>query len=229
MNQLKSTWSLFSYLWRRDFSSIDKFSSPLLLSVIIALIFTFTFPEFPKEYQARVFTAQSILVTFFSIQMYLSRSFEFESSDRIYEWIRTSPLSPYAFISAKMMQVIGFGLLVVVANLILASLLFSGAQDSLWNIQSAMMMLLSVIGVSTVGVLVAVISLKAKSKQILFTLLFFPLVSPVLICASESWIGLLETGPTGEMFWSWITVLLLFDVIYLTLVYMLGTETLAHS
>jgi heme exporter protein B len=58
--------------------------------------------------------------------------------------------------------------------------------------------------------------LKARGREVLFPLLYFPLAIPVLLAGSEAVLSFVENADSSPA-WQWIGLLAGFDVIFITL------------
>lgn len=229
MNRMLTLQTLMKHFIRSEFAAVERLLTPLFFGAVVLLLFAFTVPEPPPELRTRMFVAQALVSTFFALQIALSRAFEMESQDRVFDMIRTQPIDAVAFIFAKFCHV----LLVGGATLIMTaafSILLQGQPISLFAdpmlLGFGFMMLA---GLSGLGVLLAAITLRAQARQILFPLLYFPLSTPVLIASSEGLCQWLERPVWNETLRGWFIMLAAFDVIYVTLTLLLGADTVAFE
>ncbi|MDD9951296.1 MAG: heme exporter protein CcmB [Zetaproteobacteria bacterium] len=75
--------------------------------------------------------------------------------------------------------------------------------------------LLTILGLSTLGILLSALTMTTKVREILFPFLFFPMVIPVLLCSMESSIAYVQQDLTTAQTWLWL--LTGFNVIFMTL------------
>lgn len=222
---LRSMITIFVNSLRIDISSKERLITPVFFSSIILLLFSFAIPEQPPEIKSRMMVAQSLLAIFFALQVGLSRSFEAERTDRMFDYLRLSPVASSAFITAKILHVLFVGGGVTLFTLIL-SLILQGQDFSLIGDPVVIMgCALTLIGLAGLGVLLAAITLRAEGQQVLFPLLYFPLSIPVLLCSSEAIVHWLEVRRWDDTMRGWSTMLLAFDAIYLTMTVLLGAES----
>jgi heme exporter protein B len=225
---INSVATLTKHFWRRDLASLERIVTPLAFSLIVILLFAFSMPDLPREYQQDLMVAQSLVTTFFSLQIFLSRTFDMESHDRVFDMIRTSPLGLGTYLTAKLFHVFVIGLFLLFANVAMNALMNSDAGSDLVTPSIAGLFCLSVLGIASLGVLVSTMTLKAQARQILFPILFFPLATPVLISTSEAWLSLLNGG-MGADAKSWIIILASFDLIFVTLIALLGADAVDQT
>jgi heme exporter protein B len=75
-------------------------------------------------------------------------------------------------------------------------------------------------GVSIAGTALAAVSAQARMRELLLPLLLLPLLTPVLVASTEVTVGLLEAAPVVQ--WKGIGFLVVFDVVFLTVLWLLG-------
>jgi heme exporter protein B len=222
---LQSTLVILRHSLRIDIAAKERLITPVFFAAIILLLFSFAIPEQPPEIRSRMMVAESLLAIFFAMQIALSRTFEAERQDKVFEHLRLSPVDSTAFILAKLLHVLLVGSGVSFFTLLL-SLILQG-QD--FSIVTDPVVLggcfLTLLGLTGIGVLLAAITLRADGQQIIFPLLYFPLSIPVLLCASEALIQWLDTHKWDDTMRGWATMLIAFDAIYLTMTLLLGSES----
>lgn len=216
--------TLIQQFLKNEFAASERLLTPLFFGAVVLLLFAFTIPEPPPELRIRMFVAQCLVSTFFALQIGLSRAFEVESQDRVFDLIRTQPVNGVAFIAAKFFHV----LLVGASTLIMTSaisIILQGQKLSLFADPVILGLgFLMLAGLSGLGVLLSAVTLRAQARQILFPLLYFPLSTPVLIASAESLCRWLEKPLWDETMRGWMIMLVAFDVIYVTLTLLLGAD-----
>ncbi len=216
---------IFKHTLKIDFAAKERLITPVFFAAIILLLFSFTIPEQPPEMRSRIIIAESLLAVFFAMQIALSRTFESERLDRVFDHIRVSPINSSAFIFAKMFHVFIVGGCITLFTLGL-SLVLQG-QDVSIAFDPVVLggCFLTLLGLSGLGVLLAGITFRADGQQVLFSLLYFPLSVPVLLCSSEGLVQWLDTRRWDDTMRGWSTMLIAFDAIYLTMSFLLGPES----
>jgi heme exporter protein B len=76
------------------------------------------------------------------------------------------------------------------------------------------------VGVCVSGTAMAAISAQARMRELLLPLLLLPLLTPVLIASTEATAALLAEGPVLR--WDWLGVLLAFDAVFFTVLWLFG-------
>lgn len=222
-------WILLKHFMRVEFSQRERLITPLFFGAVVLLLFAFTIPELSAELRTRMMVAECLISSFFALQIALSRAFEVEAQDRVFDMIRTSPIEATSFISAKLIHVTVMGLTTLVLTVIAAATFQGFSSERLFSPTTLGLGLLTVVGLASLGVLLAAITLRAQAKQVLFPLLYFPLSTPVLIAASEFLSRYLEKPVWDETAKGWLIMLAAFDVIYLTLAILMGADAVASD
>ena len=203
---------------RVEFSSPERLISPLLFAATILVILTFTLGEPEPAMVISWFVAQSYLTGFFALQISVSRAFEPDTPDGAFQLLRTYPVSPAAWFLSRYLRVLLMGSMVLLPTLFLGAFLHSRAGITLIDGPVVLIAVLSLMGLSAIGVLLTTMTLQSGARQILYPVLYFPLTTPVLLAAVESTTAHLGQGVTfGALMGSWLGLLLIFDVVYFTL------------
>lgn len=212
-----SIWRQFrlfiTYGLRLEFSSKEKIISPVLFAAVILILGTICFAD---NNSPRVLVAEIYLALFLAIQISCLRVFEFEQHNGVLELLQTYPVSSEIWFSAKLVVFMLSGLTIMLPTLLLAFLFHaqSGYQSFFFILGISSLVL---VGLSALGVLLTAMMLQATARHILYPIIYFPLLTPVLIAAAETSISYLEHGQINEAQMKWITLLLGFDIVYLTL------------
>lgn len=202
----------------------ERLLSPVLFGVTMLVLFAFALGDVDPSLRIKVFVAQTFLTSFFALQVSFSRLFEPDRQDRVFDLIRTYPVSYTAWFLAKYLLLLLLGVLTLFPMLAISSFLSLGARDGvvLWPIFA--IALTSLAGLAAIGILLSAMTLKAAARQILYPLLYFPLTAPVLLAAVNASLVYLENQKFTEVVQNWCYLLLLFDVIYFTLGLLLFAE-----
>lgn len=207
-------WCMVSQGWKADLADKERLITPLLFAITVLLLFNFCFEEVSKGIEAQVFTAELYLTSLFALQMSYVRIFVPDQQDKVFVLLQSYPLNHSAWFLSKYTLAFIYSLLVFVPVLLLCALFFSGADLNFWSPQLWLGGLLSIVGLSTLGILLSTLTLKASGREILFPLLYFPLTVPVLLASVQASLSFLTSAPGG---WHWLGILAGFDIIYFTL------------
>ena len=86
--------------------------------------------------------------------------------------------------------------------------------------QLALVFFLGSVGLSVTGTTLSAISAQARMRELLLPVLLLPLLTPLLIASTEATAALLAPNPSLR--WDWLAILIAFDVIFLTAVWLFG-------
>ncbi len=221
LNQVKA---LFLQNLKIELSTPERFLSPLLFSITIIIMFSFAMGKMEPSLIVKTFIAQTYLTAFFALQVSFARAFDPDTHDGVFQQMRTYPVISSAWFLSKYAMVVFMGSLILIPTM-LVSLFFSPAVDLSIPFDFLLIPLLVILGLSPIGVLLSTMTMRSGAKQIIFPILYFPMTAPVLIAAVESSQAiLLQQSTVSELMNSWLGLLSIFDIIYITLGLMLFGE-----
>lgn len=225
INKLKQFKVLFSLGISGELKNKERMVSPFIFGAIILIMFSFATGEIEKSMKVKLFTAELLLTTLFSLSIYFIRAFESEYEDGIFTRLRSMAVSRFAWFISK------FTLVLILSFITSAVVL--GITSGFVGIDSAiilkllpqlfLILLLTIVGLSSLGVLLSALTLKAKGRSVVFPLLYYPLTVPVLLASTQS-INLLFVKGTTLFSNQWGYLLMGFDLIYLILSALLFEE-----
>jgi heme exporter protein B len=215
-------------LWQNlqvEWTNAERWLSPLLFSATMILLFAFSFGQVKQEFLPQLFIAAAFLTAFFSLQIAFSRVLEPDTQDRVFEQLRTYPVSPSAWFLSKYTIVIALGVLILVPTLFLSHLFLNETGMPLLSGSLFLIGLGSLMSLGALGVLLSTMMLRSNAKQILYPLIYFPLTTPVLLSAVESSRAILMDGKDlSYLLSSWLGLLVIFGIMYFTLCLLLFGE-----
>lgn len=209
---------------KNEFADKERIITPVLFAVTILLLFSFAIGHVDPSLELQVYLAQTFLAVFLALQVSFVRIFEPDREDRVFDVMRTYPLSYPAWFLAKYCLVLVMGILTVAPTMVCASVFIGSVGSGLLTWAGCAVALLALIGLTALGVLVSGITMKAHGRQMLFPILYFPLSAPVLLASVNALAVGLQTGNWGGDAFSWLGLLVGFDVIYFTLGILLFSE-----
>jgi heme exporter protein B len=140
----------------------------------------------------------------------IQRSFAVESADAGRDGLRLSGLDPAGIFLGKGAAVAA-QLLVLEAVLTVGVAVLYGVPLGGGLVMAATCLLASV-GLAAVGVVYGVVSSGLRVRETLLPLLFLPVAAPVLLAATKAWKAALSG--TGSQYWTWLSLLAVFAVVY---------------
>ena len=215
---MKQFSTLVQHFIHLEFELKERWISPLLFSITVLLLFFFSLGKVEQEQVVSMFITQTLLTTFIALQLSFMRSFEAESQDKVYDLLRSYPINPMSWYLAKYISTCITASLICLATLFISIFFNADANVSLFRWDIIPVLLIAISGLVSIGILLAQLTLGAKSKQILYPIIYFPLTSPVLLGAVESCRAIISKGDTVlTLSSSLVGLLAVFSLIYFTL------------
>ena len=184
-------------------------------AVSCVLVFAF---GFVREGRAVEDAAAGILwiAIAFSGTLALGRTFERERQSETLRALIMAPVERPALYVAKLIGVTALMAIVEILIVPLAALLF---QAPLFRHAAMLGALLGAgtVGFTAVGTLFAAMLVRARSRDVLLPILLYPLTVPVIIAGVRGTAALLQPEPDLVAARVWLSLLLSFDVVFITL------------
>jgi len=189
--------------------------SVLAFSVLIMVIFGFAFD---MSYEQMQDMAPGILWATFAFAgvLSLNRAFIAEKEQGCLEGLMICPVSRDVIYAGKMVTSLLFMLIIELITLPIFTLLFNVPVISL---PLVVITILATIGFVSVGTLFSAIAINTRARELVLPIFFFPVVVPVIISAVKASGMAIAGEPWGQLY-SWLLILLSFDVIFITLSYL---------
>jgi heme exporter protein B len=187
----------------------------LFFAVSCVLVFAFGFVR-----EGRVVTdaAAGILwiAIAFSGTLALGRTFERERQSETLRALMIAPIDRPALYLGKLLGVL---ILLGAVELIMVPLVGLMFQAALFDRPLLMLGLLGfgTVGFAAVGTLFAAMLVRARSRDVLLPVLLYPITIPVIIAGVRGTAALLQTEPDVAMAQMWLSMLVFFDVVFVTL------------
>jgi heme exporter protein B len=202
---------------RAELADKERLVSPILFGVTLLILFSFAIGEVEPELRRKIYVAETFLTAFFALQLSFSRLFEPDRQDRVFDLMRSYPVSHTAWYLAKYLLILMLGAATLLPTMLFSAFLHHNDKDPLFSWAVVGIALLALAGLAALGVLLSAMTLKANSRQILYPLLYFPLTTPVLLAATSASLSYLELKQWTGNVRTWASLLGAFDAIYFTL------------
>jgi len=191
-------------------------SSVLVFTILIIIIFNFAFSA---NHELVKSMAPGILWATFAFAgvLSLNRAFVAEKEQGCLEGLMVCPISRDVIYVGKMVTSLLFMLIIEMVTLPIFTLLFNVNVISL---QLIAIVILATVGFVAVGTLFSAIAINTRARELVLPILFLPVVVPVVISAVKA-SGLAIAGVPWSQLYSWLLILLSFDVIFITLSYLI--------
>ena len=204
---------------RKDFAievrSREILSTTLFFALSCVLVFSFAFV---KEGEPLEDAAAGILwiAIAFAGTLALGRTFERE---RYGETLRALLLAPSPRPAIYVGKLLGIVLLLTVAEALLVPLVALLFQAALFAHPLLLggLLLAGTIGFCAVGTLFAAMLVRARTRDVMLPILLYPITVPVIIAGVLGTSALLQTPADEPVALLWISMLVSFDVVFVTL------------
>ena len=192
-------------------------SRELVVSVIVfglLLVVVFSFALRPSPGQAATLAPGILWVCFaFAATLAMNRSFVREQEAGALEGMLVSPVSRDAIFLAKAATSFIFMLLVEAALLPAYAVMLQFSALS-WTLGAVI--LLATLGFALIGTLFSALAAQTRSREIMLPVLFFPIMTPVIIGAVAASSGAIEGGTVVEL-GRWLLLIGVFDALFLVI------------
>lgn len=215
MSDLKAAFIIASKDVLTEIRTREVLGSIVIFAVLVIVIFNFAFGG--SEQAARLIAPGILWVTFaFAGILSLNRSFLMEKEEDCLEGLMTAPISREAIYLGKFAGNLFFMILVQAIVIPVFGILFN-----LWllNVEFLTVTILATIGFAGVGTLFSAMSVNTRARELILPVLFFPVVTPVIIAAVNAASVILEGGSFSGIL-SWLGIIAAFDMIFLVASYL---------
>ncbi len=210
--------SMAAIVWKdlaAELRSRELLSAMLVFALLVILIFNFSL-ELDARTRSTV-TAGVLWVTFaFAGTLGLNRSMAMEKDRGCLDGLLLAPVDRSAIYFGKAIGNLIFMVIVEAIVLPVYSILYS---VNLFIPGLLLIILLGSIGYVAVGTLLASMAVQTRTRDVLLPILLFPLVVPILIAAVKGSTGFLQGTAMVDIL-PWINLLLVYDVIFSAVAYM---------
>ncbi len=218
MSLLSSTTALLGKELRTEFRSRELLTTTVVFILMVIVLFSFTFD--PTYNESRRFGPGLLWLAFlFAASLMLQPCFLREQNNDTLSALRLSVSDPFAIFLAKLIANTLFLLFTEVLMLPVFAILYNVPVLRVLP-QLLLFFFLGSLGVSIAGTALSAISAQARMRELLLPLLLLPLLTPVLVSSTQATVGLLDASPYVE--WKGLGFLVAFDIVFLTLLWLLG-------
>jgi len=218
MSLLSNTVTLLGKELRTEFRSRELLTTTIVFILIVIVLFSFTFD--PTATESRRFGPGLLWLAFlFAASLMLQPCFLREQTNDTLSALRLAVSDPFAIFLAKLMANTLFLLFTELAMLPVFSILYNVPVLHVLP-QLLLVFFLGSLGVSVAGTTLSAISAQARMREMLLPLLLLPMLTPVLVASTQVTVGLLDRAPFME--WKGIGFLAVFDVVFLTALWLFG-------
>jgi heme exporter protein CcmB len=187
----------------------------LFFAVVAVLVFAFAFvvdDQAPREAPAGILW----VTTLFAGTLALARAFDREHAHQTLSALLSAPVDRAAIYVCKVLGLVALLAVVLAVVIPLAGLLFSA---SFWRAPGLFLGLVAggVVGLVAVGSLFAAMLVRTRSRDVLLPVLLYPMVVPVLLAGVRGTAALLQPEPNRAVAAMWLSILVSYDAVFVTL------------
>ncbi|GMQ79930.1 MAG: heme exporter protein CcmB [Thermodesulfobacteriota bacterium] len=188
-----------------------------LFSFLVLIIFSFAFGIELKSFKGII--PGILWVAFiFSSLLGLSRSFGVERDGGTLPGLLLCPVSPWEIFLAKMTGALIFTAIMEIFTLLIFTILYN--QNFLpFILPLGLVILLGTLGFATIGTIFSAMSSTTRARDVILSILVFPISVPVIIASVKATGSILEGGSIQTIY-SWLKILVAFDLVFLLLAYL---------
>jgi heme exporter protein B len=147
----------------------------------------------------------------------LNRSMAMERDQGNFDALLLAPVDRSAIFFGKLVGNFIFTIAVGLLLLPLMTVLFSFTMLRPWMLA---VLLLGTLGFSTIGTLLATMTVQTRARESLLPIVMLPMALPIVLAAVKTSTGILNDTPQVDWI-IWPQVLIAIDIIFLTLCYLL--------
>lgn len=208
---------VFAITWKdvlSEFRAREIITSVLVFTLLVIIIFNFAFGESIEMVEV---APGMLWVTFaFAGVLSLNRSFILEKEDGCFEGLLVSPASREAIFTGKMLASLVFLLVIEAIALPIFAFLFN---LPVLSPEIITVTIAATVGFVACGTLFAALATNTKARELVLPILFLPVVVPVIISAVKA-SALALAGESWSGMASWLEIIAAFDVVFLTVSYL---------
>ena len=198
---------------RKDFllevRSKDVVLPVFIFSFLVVVTFNFALESTPNT--ANLIVPGILWVSvLFGAMVGFGRMFLSESEQGAFQGLLTAPIGRDVIFFGKVISNVLFLLLFESILLPILVVLFNVTLSPLYMLYVSIPALF---GISLSGMLFASISMNMRAKEVMLPILFLPVVVPIILGAVESTYAVMN-GDNLDQFLKWITLMIVFDLIY---------------
>jgi heme exporter protein B len=218
MSLLSNTAVLLNKELRTEFRSRELLTTTVVFILVVLILFSFAIS--PTTDESREFGPGLLwLAILFAASLMLQPCFLREQSNDTLSSLRLAVSDPFSIFLAKLTANTLFLLVTEVLMLPLFAMFYNiPIQPQLHYL--LLVLFLGSLGISVAGTALSAISAQARMRELLLPLLLLPLLTPILVVSTTVSVRLLDRQPT--VLWKGIAFLAVFDVVFLTALWLFG-------
>jgi heme exporter protein B len=201
---------------RAELRSRELISSMALFALLSILVFSFSL-ELDREARESAISGVLWVTVIYASTIGLNRSMAMEREQANLDGMLIAPVDRTAIFFGKLL---GNLIFTVVVGLILLPIMTILYNKSLIMPLVLAIMLLGIVGFSTVGTLLATMTVQTRARESLLPIVMLPITLPMMLAAVRATTGLLSGSPQDDGI-TWPQILIVLDVVYLAASFLL--------
>ncbi len=223
---MKSYLIFLRFYLQSSSKKLDGFIGPMLFSITTIVLFQFAYGHIQDITRQEMAIGQLHLSVLLGMFIFFLRSFAVDTEDGFITHIRVTDAPKTSWFLAKLTQVFIWLMLLATLNIVAVGILWHSSIWDLVNIQTATITIVNILGISALGLLVIFAVHLSSIMEIIFSLIFFPLSTPLFLCSIQCWSEIAKSGETTELSTNWAMASISISVILLTISILLIGELL---
>lgn len=185
---------------------------PVMLVFALLIVFLFNFAlQLAPDLQAGLAAGLLWVSLAFASTLGLNRSVSLEKENNALDGLLLAPVDRSAIFFGKVISNFGFTLIVALILLPIFSLFYG---QNMLNLRLLIIIILGVGAYTSLGTLLAALSIQTRTRDVLLPVLLYPLALPILIAAVEASRGVLSGMPMKDL-QSWYFLLLAGNILFI--------------
>lgn len=209
-NYLRMVWQVFRKDLQVEWRGRQGLPVMLVFALLVVFLFNFALQLTPGL-QAGLAAGLLWVSLAFASTLGLNRSVSLEGENNALAGLLLAPVDRSAIFFGKTLSNLTFTFLVALVLLPVFSLFY---QQNMLNPRLVLMILLGLGAYTSLGTLLAALSIQTRTRDVLLPVLLYPLALPVLIAAVEASRGVLAGQPLAEL-QSWTSLLIASNILFL--------------
>lgn len=201
---------------RAELRSKELVSSMALFALLSILIFSFAL-ELDREARESAISGVLWVTVIYASTIGLNRSMAMEREQANLDAMLISPVDRTAIFFGKLAGNLIFAIIVGLLLLPIMTILYN---KSLIQPLVLAILLLGSVGFSTVGTLLATMTVQTRARESLLPIVMLPITLPMMLAAVRATTGILNASPTDDGV-TWPQILIVLDVVYLAASFLL--------
>lgn len=211
--------AVLAVLWKdlqAELRSRELVGSMGLFALLSILIFSFAL-ELDRIARTESVSGVLWVTVVFASVLGLNRSLAMERDQGNLDALLLAPVDRNAIFFGKLIGNFLFTLVVGLILVLLMTVLYNLTLTRLWLI---LVLVLGTLGFSTVGTLLATMTVQTRARESLLPIVMMPVVLPLLLSAVRATTGILNDTPQDDWL-AWVQILAVLNVIYMTMSFLL--------